>query len=125
VSKDMGASQATGLSQAEPQEDLGPPGFDPSRALLEADATGDETLWVFRYASYFSSVTGQELGSCLTYANAAWNAWGEDPDCTPEEIASSDIACIISDSDGSPEGRDREAGLDGEAATARAEGIAK
>jgi hypothetical protein len=29
------------------------------------------------------------------------------------------------DSDGSPEGRDREAGLDGEAATARAEGIAQ
>jgi hypothetical protein len=29
------------------------------------------------------------------------------------------------DSDGSPEGRDREAGLDGEAATARAEGIAR
>lgn len=35
------------------------------------------------------------------------------------------ILAILRDSDGSPSGRDREAGLDGEAATARAEGIAQ
>jgi hypothetical protein len=35
------------------------------------------------------------------------------------------IAQFARDSDGSPQGRDREDGLDGEAATARAEGIAQ
>jgi hypothetical protein len=65
---------------------------DPLHAILGVDCTGDETLWVFRYASYFKSVTGCDLAEAIGYANEAWGAWGQDPDCTPEEIASSDIA---------------------------------
>jgi hypothetical protein len=66
-------------------------------ALESIDATGDETLWVFRYLRYFCSVTGCAMPDAFGEANAAYEAWGQDPSCTPEEIASSDIACIRED----------------------------
>jgi hypothetical protein len=62
--------------------------------LLGTDVTGDELLWVFRYCSYFCSVTGMALSDAIPHANGAWLAWGCDPDTTPEEIASSDIHCL-------------------------------
>lgn len=70
-------------------------GFDPSRVLLQADCTGDETLWVLRYASYFKSVSGCDLAEAIVHANAAWDTWGNDPETTPEEIASSDYAEML------------------------------
>ncbi len=63
-----------------------------SRILLETDCTGDETLWVFRYASYFKSVSGCDLAEAIVHANAAYETWGHDPETTPEEMASSDFA---------------------------------
>ena len=65
---------------------------DPAHIMLEADCTGDETLWVFRYASYFKSISGCDLGTAVEEANTAYADWGNDPGCTPEEIASSDYA---------------------------------
>lgn len=62
------------------------------QCLTEVDCTGDQTLWVFRYASYFKGITGCDLSEAIVHANGAWDAWGEDPDCTPEEVASSDAA---------------------------------
>jgi hypothetical protein len=76
----------------EPVTRLDPTGFDPSRAMLEADCTGDETLWVARYAFYFQSISGCDLNEAILHANAAWDSWGDDPDTTPEEIASADYA---------------------------------
>ncbi len=66
--------------------------FDLSRAILDVDCTGDETLWVCRYWSYFKSISGCDPAEAIVHANAAYEAWGDDPDCTPEEIASSDYA---------------------------------
>jgi hypothetical protein len=83
------------------------------REIMEVDCTGDETLWVFRYASYFKSVSGCEFGEAICFANAAFESWGNDPDTTPEEVASSDYGCASESlSPGSkPTGRDGETRL--------------
>ena len=62
------------------------------QAILQVDCTGDEMLWVFRYARYIKPLAGCTLAEAIAYANEAWKSWGHDPDCTPEEIASADFA---------------------------------
>jgi hypothetical protein len=55
MSKDIGrVPDGTGLSQAEPQEGLGPPGFDPSRdagpmRVAECPSCEDGKVWKSRY----------------------------------------------------------------------------
>jgi hypothetical protein len=62
--------------------------------LLGMDVTGDELMWVMRYTWYFQNISGWAMSECVRMANAAYEAWGQDPTCTPEEIASSDAACL-------------------------------
>lgn len=65
-----------------------------SPQLLDIDVTGDELMWVMRYTWYFQKISGWGMSECVRMANDAYETWGQDPDCTPEEIASSDAACV-------------------------------
>jgi hypothetical protein len=142
----------TGLSQAEPQGGLGPSGFDPSRwhECLAGFADAVSELpggWWFSVGvcsvSCHASI-GPDVAYCdkatLIAFDEGFHADIPQPstvagalrDCIEQagpfadQMTDAEIAHITNrDSDGSPEGRDRQDGLDGAAATARAEGIAQ
>jgi hypothetical protein len=107
------ASGVDGASRFDPSRDNRPP-----KKFYDAAETNDALVW--RICEYHH----EDCKKCPS--------WQDEPGhgkckigC--RAIAEEMIALVLAtcDSDGSRDGRDREDGLDGEAATARAEGIAQ
>ena len=135
----------TGLSSpTEPQEGLGPTGFDPSRSAIcdlqdvlhrkqsviaSALDAAKALEWLGKYGSealresgYAKSVEGADEAN--KYTLRAMSELSDNINGYAMALAEADVEAAFSDSDGSPKGGDGEAGSV-RSKTARAEGVAQ